>query len=208
MKYAQLKYPTAESFRPLFEKFFQEHGHYPSGSEINASSDFPSVRFFDRNHGGLTGVRNALGLPVIDNRKSDERREVAQVCYERAYQDNDKIYVYLRSIFGDTYTHSRDFIPGTKRSVCDFYVFSPKGNFFVEVLSPSSKPSFQNCLNLKLKKYPTQSESSEPVIFLQMNTELSSTLVASLVANKKNKLPDNFKVMCVDEFKSYCNQHA
>lgn len=187
-----------------FERFFRENGHYPTAHEIDSCDYLPRTRTIQRNYGGLPNLRKALGFEILDYTKGEVRKETAIMCNKRANENENEIYKYLVEKFGEISVHREyRFTDGSHRS--DFYIFK---KFIVDVFYPKDKYSFLACLNSKIKKYNLLAENNFillPVIFLQMNKDLSSELIKNIVTNKKNKLHKNQSVMCVDEFKNFCN---
>lgn len=191
-------------YKELFERFFKENGHYPTSKEIDDCDYLPSARLFQRNYGGLANIRKELGLPITDYTKGDVRRNTAKIANKRANENENEIYKYLVEKFGKIAVHREyRFTDGSHRA--DFYIF---GKFIVDVFFPKDKYSLLGCLNSKIRKYQIFQNNNfilVPVIFLQMNKDLSSEMVKKIIENKKNKLYKNQSVMCIDEFKCFCD---
>jgi hypothetical protein len=205
MLYARHKYPTAESFRPLFDAFYNIHGHYPTTHEIEHDPSFPSPQFFLREYGGVKKLRELLGLPLSDLRSSSDRRLLTSLHHDRFEGQKDEVCSFLSTFFDSKKVSGCTLIVDKTPAV--FKVNSNYGTFFVDLFHPCDSHSFKGSLILKVKKYPEQTSESLPVLFVQMNTELSQSSVDSWVANKKVPIPSNFKVLCFEEFKSYCKKN-
>ena len=191
-----------------FDRFFRENGHYPTAIEIDNCDYLPNTRKMQRVYGGIVNVREELELDIIDYTKGDIRRETAINIQKKALEEEKKIWNFLVEKFGETNVH-REYQPfDDRRCRADFKIFSKGKQFIVDVFNPKDKASLSGCLNLKMRKYDASFGDDIfpfPVIFLQMNKNLSSELVKKLVENKKNKLHKNQSVMCIDEFKDFCN---
>ena len=191
-------------FKESFDRFFRENGHYPVATEIDNCDYLPSTRLLQRNYGGLSNFRKALGLEILDYTKGEVRKKTVIMANKRANENENEVYKYLVEKFGEVNVHREHrFTDGSHRS--DFYIFK---KFIVDVFYPKNKASLFGCLNVKIKKYNMLAEGNFillPVIFLQMNKDLSPGMVKKIVANKKNKLHKNQSVMCIDEFKDFCN---
>jgi len=199
-------------FKPKFEesfaRFFKENGHYPTSTEMDSCEYLPSTRLLQRNYGGICNFRKALGLEILDYTKGDIRKKTASDVGKRALIIEKEICDFLVEKFGEKKVH-REYQPfDDRRCRADFKIFAKNKQFIIDVFFPKHKDSLLGCLNSKMKKYNASFGKSifpYPVIFLQMNKDLSSDFVKKIVENKKNKLYKNQSVMCIDEFKSYCH---
>ena len=197
---------------PLFQRFYTENGRYPTGVDINNTPYFPSTKFFDRHFGGLLATRRLLGLEVTDLRTDSSRTASAHNAISRSYDNEQEVHKFLVTLFGKQCVHRGAHIEDTF-SLYDFFVYSKKGDFAIDVFFPKDKQSFWGCLNTKLKKYSECMKTPYPLILYQMNQDISQSDVDSWVKNKKNKLPKNFSVVCRLSFENYCysnreNTHA
>jgi hypothetical protein len=191
---------------PIFQRFYRENGRYPTGVDINKTDYFPSTKFFDRHFGGLLATRRLLGLEVTDLRCDSSRTTSAHFAISRSYDNEQHVHKYLTTLFGKQCVHREAHIEDTF-SRYDFFIYSNKGDFAVDVFFPKDKQSFWGCLNVKLKKYSSLMKTPYTLLLYQMNPSISQSDVDSWVANKKNKLPKNFLVVCKTSFEDYCLNH-
>ena len=83
-----------------FEKFFKEHGHYPTATEIDICSYLPASRTLQRRFGGVVGLRQALKLDILDFTRGEIRSEKAKNVNKRAYSLEKKVNEFLIEKFG------------------------------------------------------------------------------------------------------------
>ncbi|MAG12590.1 hypothetical protein CL630_02135 [bacterium] len=196
-----------------FEKFYEIHGHYPASHEIDTFEHLPSSRSIQRKFGGLVRIREELGLSTsFDLRAGEHSSKRAKEINARAHKIEKEIHDYLVGIFGIEFVHREHFFTDDRRTRTDFFVYCENGNFSVDVFFPKNKRNLTGCLNSKMRTYKNISMLQYPVIFLQMNSEMSDEEVCETLARKKNKLHKYQRVMNLGEFKEFCeernSQHA
>ena len=188
-----------------FEKFFKEHGHYPTATEIDICSYLPASRTLQRRFGGVVGLRQALKLDILDFTRGEIRSEKAKNVNKRAYSLEKKVNEFLIEKFGKEFVHREYFFSDDHRTRTDFFIYYKHGQFSVDVFYPSDKHNFIGCLNSKMKTYRDDIMMQYPVIFLQMNKNIKREDMNKILSNKKNKLRSDQQVMSYEEFKSFCS---
>jgi len=73
---------TFERIKESFEKFLDQHGHFPSGQEIDEVDYLPNTRTIQRSFGGLEALRTKLDLPVVNFSKGDNRSRIAKEAWQ------------------------------------------------------------------------------------------------------------------------------
>jgi hypothetical protein len=189
-----------------FERFFKENGHYPSTPEMNRAGYFPSIKQIERVLGGIKKTRELLGMEIIDHTKGATRGEKCIAINKRGQVKNLEVYRILCKKFGEAFVHKEHTPLDDCRVRVDFYVYSPAGNFFVDVFYPTDMQSMGGCLNNKTKKYIGGAMNQFPVIFLMTNKDIEKERIASFLAARKNKFGKNQSFMDLDQFNDYINK--
>lgn len=194
-----------EDLKRGFEKFYEMHGHYPASHEIDTFEYLPTSRSIQRKFGGLIRTREELGLNTsFDLRTGEHSSKRAKKINARAHKIEKEIYDYLVDIFGVEFVHREHFFTDDRRTRTDFFIYCKNGNFSVDVFFPKDRHNFIGCLNSKMKTYRDINMLKYPVIFLQMNENMSGEEIREILARKKNKLHKYQCVMILGEFKKFC----
>ncbi|MDP3726375.1 MAG: hypothetical protein Q8R36_04225 [bacterium] len=198
---------TLNEIKTGFQKFYEIHGRYPTSREIDVFEYLPSSRSIQRRFGGLVSVREALGLNTsFDLRTGEHSSKRAKEISVRAHKIEKEVYDYLINIFGIEFVHREYFFTDDRRTRTDFFVYCKNRNFSVDVFFPKDRHNFIGCLNSKMKTYKDVGTLQYPVIFLQMNKNISGEEIRKILARKKNKLHTYQQVMVWDEFREFCNK--
>lgn len=186
-----------EKIKTGFIRYYNENGHYPSALEIDHCPYLLTSRTIQRKWGGLEFIRRSFGLEITNYTKGKTRSDKMTFIGKRGFVEENKLEIILQSHFGEVFVHSQKRI-GQIRA--DFFIYTPKENFAIDIFCFENKNSFLSDLNIKLKTYE---EYPYPVIYLPMNTSYSTVEINTWVKNKKNKLPNNQKVMSYEKFLKY-----
>lgn len=186
-----------EKIKAGFMRYYNENGHYPSALEIDHCPYLLTSRTIQRKWGGLETIRQKMGLEITNYTKGKIRSIKSTFIGRRGYLEENKLEKVLQSHFGEVFVHSQKRI-GQVRA--DFFIYTPKSNFAIDIFCFEDKNCFLSDLNIKLKTYK---EYPHSVIYLPINHQYSSSDISKWVNNKKNNLPINQKVMCYEEFLEY-----
>ncbi|MBX4195857.1 hypothetical protein KW796_02800 [Candidatus Parcubacteria bacterium] len=198
---------TLEQLKAGLEHFYKEHKRYPTATEVNKYPYLPAARSIERSFGGLVALRKQFGLgDNHDFRTGNYSAERARVINERGHKLENEVYTFLVKAFGKEFVHREYFFIDDKRSRADFFVYDKGGGFCIDIFYPSDKRNLTGCINSKLGKYVGDQMNKYPVIFLQMNTDISQGEVDKLVSNKKKQLGSWQKLMCWDTFTGFAKK--
>jgi len=186
-----------EKIKAGFIRYYNENGHYPSALEIDHCPYLLTSRTIQRKWGGLEAIRQKMGLEITNYTKGEIRSTKSVFIGKRGYLEENKLEVILQRYFGEVFVHSQKRI-GQVRA--DFFIYTPKSNFAIDIFCFEDKNCFLSDLNIKLKTYNGYPFS---VIYLPINHKYSTDDILKWVNNKKNKLPTNQKVMSYEEFLKY-----
>ena len=140
----------------------------------------------------------------VDYTKGKHSSSRAKKINERAHSTEKQVHNYLVNLFGTEFVHREYFFTDDKRTRTDFFVYYKKRGFSVDVFYPNSRHNLIGCLNSKLKKYTEDLLLQYPVIFLQMNENITPFEIEDIIENKKNNLKKYQHLMCFEEFKQFC----
>jgi hypothetical protein len=188
------------------EHFYKEHGRYPTATEVDAYPYLPSARSIERRFGGLIELRKELGLAEnYDFRTGEHSTRRAKLINDRAHKVEHLVYEYLVQRFGKELVHREYFFTDDHRTRADFFVYDTKKGFCVDVFYPASRRNLTGCLNIKLAKYAgTKHLLDYPIIFLQMNEEITQKVLDELIKRKTKGLTAGQYLMGWDTFQNFC----
>lgn len=196
---------TLEEVGSGCELFYASHKRYPTATEFDEYDFLPSSRTIQRKFGGLVQLRSELKLKgQIDFTKGEYSSKRAHMISKRAHILEKEIYEYLVSIFGRKFVHREYFFMDDKRARTDFFVYFTSGNFAIDIFYPANRHNLIGCLNSKIRTYSSQIMLQYPIIFLQMNNDISDDEVINILKQKKNKLHINQHLMTFNQLKSFC----
>lgn len=196
---------TLENLKSGLGHFYKEHGRYPTAPEIDAYQYLPSSKTIERRFGGVLSLRKDLGVAGQHDFRTGKHSSLrAKLINKRAHETEGHIYELLVEQFGKEFVHREYFFTDDKRTRADFFVYDRESGFCVDVFYPGNKHNLIGCLNSKLKKYRSPHMRQYPVIYLQMNNNLTQIELNMVIKNKRNKLPGGQELMSLDSFKEFC----
>lgn len=196
---------TLESLKEGLDRYYKMHGRYPISREVDEFEFLPTSRSIQRKFGGLMEIRKQLGLNIADFRSGEYSSKRAHKINKRAHKIEKEVYSYLVGIFGVEFVHREYFFTDDKRTRTDFFIYHKGGNFSVDVFFAEDRHNLIGCLNSKMRTYGEDKMIQYPVIFLQMNDSILPEQIAEILKRKKKKLPSYQRVVCIDEFKDFCD---
>ncbi len=197
---------SIEELEQGLKHFYAEHGRYPTATEVDADPYLPSARSIERRFGGLVALRKKLSLGVeYDFRAGAHSSQRAHLINARAHRVEQTIYAFLVKHFGKEFVHREYFFTDDHRTRADFFVYDAHKGFCVDVFYPNSPRNLTGCLNIKLSKYNgMQNFFPYPLIFLQMNEEISQDVLERILSRKERKLSPNQHLMGRGPFEKFC----
>ncbi|MDB5265159.1 MAG: hypothetical protein JWN64_730 [Parcubacteria group bacterium] len=195
-----------EEIQAGFEQFFLENNHYPTTPEIDAYPYLPSSRAIEYSFGGVVSLRRQLGIGGQDDYRSGAHSsDRALTIGKRAHKNESDVYTYLCKRFHKELVHREYLFSEETRSRADFFIYDQNGNFCVDAFFASDKRSLVGCINSKLLKYECTRDQPYPVIFLQMNPDLTQDILDLFIQTKDKKLAGNQSLMSWDAFRRFCD---
>ena len=182
---------TKEKIREGFERFKTKHDRLPNATEIDQIPYLPSSRWIQLKYGGLEKLRTQFGYKDSHFGKGRFRSRIARRSNKRGRDAEIELEMWLREKFGEVFVHTERMFDASKRRV-DFYVYSPEGNFGIDIFYPDTLRTLQSNLNIKQKKYE---HFVEPLYMAVANDSLTQDELNSFVNSKRNSLPKNVSVL-------------
>lgn len=179
----------AEKIKQGFERFFELHGHFPDALEIDRYEHLPSSRTIQRSFGGLAKFRESLGHNITHYGKGENRSRIAKNVNSRGALAEKELYGLLKAQFGEMFVHVEKPFSKSSKQRLDFFVYSPNGNFGIDIFSPKDRHSLIGSLAIKQISYK---DYNEKLYFIVANNDIASEELKGIVANKKNLLVKNF----------------
>ena len=185
---------TIEKSKEGFERFKNEHGWLPRAPEIDRLEYLPSSRNIQKRFGGLARLRNQLGYSDVHFGRGSFRSEIASRVNVRGRRVERALEKVLCKKFGEVFVHAEKFFESSKNRV-DFYVYSPDGNFGIDVFYTDTMKYLQSNINIKMGKY-----SNFPVeLFLVSANKSFRQVDIDCYANAKlNPLPKTTKIATME----------
>lgn len=185
---------TKELLKVGFERFIEENGRLPTAPEVDRTSYLPSARQIQRSFGGLKTVRKELGYEDVDFGSGTFRSEQANRTNERGRVSEKELEEFLVTKFGEVYVHGeKRYGKGSNRA--DFIVFTPDGNFGIDVFFTETLRDFQKNVNIKIDKY-LDYPADVPLYFVCANAAISEDDIQYTIAHMgKLKLLPQLQVL-------------
>lgn len=187
-----------DNLKDGFQYFFDLYARYPTAMEVDSFSFLPSARSIQRSFGGLEALRSKLGLSDIHFGKGKFRSKIAFRVNKRGRQSEIELESALRSQFGEMFVHTERFINKDTKCRVDFFVFSPDGNFAVDVFYPDTFFTFMRNINSKEKKY--KFAGGVDLYLVVANPNIEQTEIERYKLAKKNQLAANIQIVGLGVF--------
>lgn len=178
---------TIEKIKEGFERFKIENNRLPTAPEIDQLDYLPSSRQIQRKFGGLEKLRTVLGYQDTHFGKGAYRSEIANRVNTKGRNAEISLEKILRKKFQEVFVHTERIFDDSKNRV-DFYVYSPDGNFGIDVFYTETMRDLQKNINIKIDKY----QKFPHQLFLVVgNTDFEQKELDEYMISKKKALPQN-----------------
>lgn len=189
---------TIEKIKEGFKRFKKEYGRLPRAPEVDRLEYLPSSRNIQKRFGGLAQLRNQLGYSDVHFGKGVFRSAIATRVNGRGRNAELVLERVLRKKFGEVFVHTEKFFESSKNRV-DFYVYSPDGNFGVDVFYTETMRYLQSNINIKMGKYRNFPVELFPV---SANEDFRQDDINSYAHAKLNPLSKTTKILTMKTFLS------
>jgi len=188
---------SIEEIKYGFEKFLKENGHYPTSPEIDLCIYLPSSKQMQRNFGGVTKVREKIGLLDTNLGVGKFRTIIAYEANKKGFDSERKLEKILVSHFGEPFVHIEKPISTLNKRRFDFFIYAKKSNFGVDVYYSSTKKDNQKNINIKINNYIN---TTEQIYFVLANDSIPQFILDEIMETKMKLLPRNIKLVTVGNF--------
>lgn len=188
---------TTEQIKLGFDKYVKENDRLPTVTEIDKISYLPSSRQIQRAFGGLEKLRGVLGYSLTHFGKGESRSKIALRVNKNGKEAEALVKLILQEKFGKFFVHEQKPTYSGYKNRLDFFVFTPSGDFAVDVFCPRDIKTLQDEVNLKQRTY---FKYSGKLFLLAVNKDIRQEAIDKLVQNKKNKLRNNIWICTFNEF--------
>lgn len=188
---------TIEKIRDGFERFKREYGRIPSALEIDSLAYLPSSRLIQKSFGGLVNLRAQLGYENNHFGKGTFRSEIAARVNKRGRSEELALEKILCDKFGEICVHTEKIFNTSTKHRLDFYIYTPEGNFGIDVFYTESLRSLQSNVNIKMNKYRN---FPHPLFLVVANKIFKQDELDNYACSKLNPLPPTAKIVSVDTF--------
>lgn len=188
---------SAEEIKLGFVRFQKENGRLPTALEIDRIPYLPSSRQIQRLFGGLPNLRRMLGYADIHFGQGEYRAKIGFNSSVRGKAAEKTIKELLCKKFHPPFVHIERPVGESSKNRLDFYVFSPNGNFGVDVFTTSTLHDLSTNLNIKLLKYRG---FREKLYFVLISELVETSHIELHLPRRKQPMPENFKLLTLKEF--------
>lgn len=196
---------SLENVKAGFLKFEKENGRLPTAKEIDSVVFLPSIRQIQRIFGGLPQLRELIGYADINFSIGKFRSKIGLESNLRGKAGEKTIRNLLIDKFHNPFVHIERPTGDSSKSRLDFYVFTPSGNFAVDVFTTSTVHDLGTNLNIKIAKYKN---FEEKLYFVLMSDCINTKDIRLHLSRRKTEFPKNMHLLLVDDFIQEINSIA
>ena len=187
---------TEEKIRIGFNRFYIEHNRLPRAHEIDSITYLPSSRLIQKKFNGLEKLRTKFGFTETHFGKGVFRSDIANKANILGYNYERELEKLLCTQFGEVFIHSEKMLTTSKVRV-DFFVYSPSGNFAIDIFHSGTMRTLQSNVNIKINKY---AKHKEKIYLISANNKIDQETLDSYVNAKTNTLPLNIQLITYPNF--------
>ena len=192
---------STEKIKEGFERFKIENGRLPTAPEIDSLDYLPSSRQIQRKFGGLEKLRGLLGYQDTHFGKGAYRSSIANRSGIRGRDTELALEKILREKFVEVFVHTERIFDDSKNRV-DFYVYSPDGNFGIDVFYTGTMRDLQKNINLKIDKYL---KFPGKLFLVVGNESFDQSELDRYTLLKKKALPQNTSIINLENLNTIIN---
>jgi len=189
---------TIEKIKTGFDKFLIEHGRLPIAPEIDQLEYLPSSRQIQRKFGGLEKLRQTLGYKDINFGRGDFRSKIASRVNQKGREVELQLEKVLREKFHEVFVHTERIFDDSKNRV-DFYIYSPDGNFGIDIFYTTTMRDLQKNINVKIDKYQ---KFPNQLYFVVANHDFKQENLDKYSQDKKKALPPSTTILTLESLLS------
>lgn len=193
---------TIERIKKGFERFQSENGRLPIAPEIDQLDYLPSSRQIQRKFGGLEKLRGALGYDDVHFGKGANRSAIAKRTNKKGREVELELEVELRKKFGEVFVHTERIFDMENKNRVDFYVYTPDGNFGIDIFYTETMRDLQKNVNVKIDKY---TNFPHKLYFVVANSVFNQDELDAYMRDKKKALPADTSILTLETLHKVIN---
>lgn len=188
---------TIKEIKEGFERFYKKYGRLPLAPEIDQTEYLPSCRQIQRRFGGLEKLRVLLGYRDTHFGRGKHRSKIAKRSNLKGRETEIKLEKMLREKFHEVFVHTEKVFDYSTKNRVDFFIYSPDGNFGIDVFYTSTMKDLQKNVNIKIDKYK---KFPYKLFLVVANSNFNQRELNEYSKNKKKVLPKNFSIVTLETF--------
>ncbi len=192
---------TIGNIKTGFDKFFGENGRLPTSPEIDVLEYLPSSRQIQRKFGGLEKLRALLGYEDTHFGKGKYRSAIATSSNINGRDAEIYLEKLLREKFQEVFVHTERIFDNSKNRI-DFYVYSPSGDFGIDVFQTETIRDLQKNINIKIDKYKN---FNKELYFVVANPDFEQIDIDLSVSKKKKDISEHTQIVSMKKLKEIIN---
>jgi hypothetical protein len=196
---------TTQTIRAGLEKFYNDFKHYPTSLEIDKCEYLPSSRQIQRRYGGLDELRKILGYSETHFGTGDHRSQIGKQINELSKNTENALYKILTDKFGEVFVHVEKPYSNSSKQRLDFYIYTPSGNFAVDVFYPKHLHSMVGVINIKQQSYI---DYKGKLILVVANPQISQGEIDRLIKEKTKPISGNINVKTIIQFQEFIQNQS
>lgn len=117
------------------------------------------------------------------------------------YNYERELEQHLYTQFGEVFVHSEKMLGASKVRV-DFFIYSPEGNFAIDIFYSGTIRTLQSNVRIKVNKYK---KLTAKIFLISANSLIIQDTLDAYVKNKINTLPLNINLITLPNFVKLIN---
>jgi hypothetical protein len=181
------QYWNEQRLKEGLDRYFHEHGRYPTTPEIDACGYLPSTRQISRAFGGAKALRELLGHEVTDFGSGVFRSKIATKIGRRGIAAEQEIGLILIEKFGVEFVHFEKTFSDRSKNRVDAFVYSPSGLFGIDVFFTETERNLSKIISIKIEAY-RHFPSDKLLYFVCANSEMKQEVLDRAQAGVKKAI--------------------
>lgn len=191
---------TTDIIKQGIDKFFDQHGNFPTAWDFDKTPYLPSARQVQRAFGGLEALRISLGYSETNYTKGQLRRQRSIDGNTNGLAAEDRLEILLINRFGEPFVHTQKRYYKKLKNRYDFFIYAYDMHFGIDVFTTQRREYIGPNIRHKLLKYK-DIPPDVPVYFIVASETLTPEDVEKGTQSALGlKLLPNISVMHIDDF--------
>jgi hypothetical protein len=185
------------SLKEGFDRFYKENGRLPIAPEIDKLGYLPSSRHIQRKYGGLKNLRKKLGYKDTDFGSGFYRQAISSRVNKDGRDAEFELEKLLIAKFHEVFVHTEKIFDHATKNRVDFFIYSPSGNFGIDIFHTQTFKDLQKNVNIKVDKYK---HFQNELYLVVANDNFSQDSINAYITGKRKLLPAEARVLNLKSF--------